>query len=53
MVYILFSACATNCKTCSTKGSGKCDTNGCKSGYRLKDDFTACEGKLNSVINHN
>ncbi|KAK2169688.1 hypothetical protein NP493_1162g01025 [Ridgeia piscesae] len=36
-------ACATNCKSCSAKGSGKCDPNECKSGFKLKDDFTACE----------
>ncbi|KAK2172838.1 hypothetical protein NP493_925g02016 [Ridgeia piscesae] len=28
---------------CTTKGSGKCDTAGCKTGYKLKADFTACE----------
>ena len=40
------AACAVNCNMCATKGSGKCDPAGCKTGYQLKADFTACEGKL-------
>lgn len=41
-----FAACAANCNECTTKGSGKCDAGKCKTGYNLKTDFTACEGKL-------
>lgn len=38
-------ACGSNCKKCTSKGAGKCDSGSCDSGYTLDATF-ACRGRL-------
>jgi hypothetical protein len=34
--------CASNCKTCTTNGAGKCDTGECETDYHFNSDTMLC-----------
>ena len=37
--------CAENCHKCSTKGTAKCDVDGCITGYQQNADYDTCVGE--------
>ena len=50
MFSLKFSACASNCLSCSSNGAAKCDPSFCKTGYVYVTSSKNCAGKLILIV---